>query len=111
MATLSERIDGALRAVINPRLRQDVVTAEMVRDVATTTDGKVRLTLLLAANDDATLVRAVRQAVEQLEGVSDVRVDPKDPAEFAPKARPAGGGGSGRALPVMDASPGQWTRR
>ena len=106
MATLSERIDGALRAVINPRLRQDVVTAEMVRDVATTTDGKVRLTLLLAANDDATLVRAVRQAVEQLEGVSDVRVDPKDPAEFAPKARPAGGGGSGRTLPVMDAPPG-----
>lgn len=105
MATLAEKIDGALRAVMNPRLGQDVVSAEMVRDVATTTDGKVRLTLLLAPTDDATLVRAVRQAVERVEGVTDVRVDPKDPAEFAP--RPPKPAGAPRALPVMEAPQSQ----
>ncbi len=107
MATLAERIEGALRAVINPRSGADVVSAEMIRDVATTTDGKVRLTLLLAATDDATLVRSVRQAVERIDGVTDVRVDPKDPAEFAPKPKPAGApaAGASRALPIMEAQP------
>ncbi|MBI3792743.1 MAG: Mrp/NBP35 family ATP-binding protein, partial [Gemmatimonadetes bacterium] len=113
MASLAEKIDGALRAVRNARTGQDVVSAEMVRDVATTTDGKVRLTLLLAPQDDATLVRAVRQAVERIEGVTDVRVDPRDPAEFAPKPPRAAAGapgasasaGAGRTLPVMDAQP------
>ena len=105
MATLAEKIDGALRAVLNPRLGADVVSAEMIRDVATTTDGKVRLTLLLAATDDATLVRSVRQAIERIEGVTDVRVDPKDPAEFAPKPKPASAPatGSSRTLPIMEA--------
>ena len=88
MATLHEKIDGALRTVTNPRLGLDVISAEMVRDVATTTEGKVRLTLLLSPSDDATLVRSVRQALERVEGVTDVRVDPKDPAEFAPKPIP-----------------------
>ena len=108
MATLHEKIDGALRTVTNPRLGLDVISAEMVRDVATTTEGKVRLTLLLSPSDDATLVRSVRQALERVEGVTDVRVDPKDPAEFAPKpkprAAPAAGGGA-RSLPVLDAAP------
>ena len=82
---LTQRIEQALRTVINSRLGTDVVTAGMVRDVATTTEGKVRLTLLLDARDDAALVRAVRQAVEGVSGVADVRVDPRDPQEFAPK--------------------------
>ena len=110
MATLHEKIDGALRTVTNPRLGLDVISAEMVRDVATTTEGKVRLTLLLSPSDDATLVRSVRQALERVEGVTDVRVDPKDPAEFAPKPKPApraapAAAGGARSLPVLDAAP------
>ncbi|HEU4631727.1 MAG TPA: Mrp/NBP35 family ATP-binding protein [Gemmatimonadaceae bacterium] len=104
--TLQERIEQALRQVRNPRTQTDVVTGEMVRDVATTRDGKVRLTLLLDAQDDATLVREVRQALERTEGITDVRVDVRDPAQAAaagasappPPARPA----PGRALPVME---------
>ena len=108
---LTQRIDGALRTIVNPRTGTDVVSAEMVRDIATTTEGKVRLTLLLDARDDATLVRAVRQAVEGVAGVVEVRVDPKDPAEFAPRTRPterapaARPAGGSRALPVMNAAP------
>ncbi|MBI2795951.1 MAG: Mrp/NBP35 family ATP-binding protein [Gemmatimonadetes bacterium] len=109
---LTQRIDRALRSIVNPRTGADVVSAEMVRDIATTTDGKVRLTLLLDARDDATLVRAVRHAVEGVDGVAEVRVDPKDPAEFAARSRPAPPmpppprpPGTSRALPVMDAAP------
>jgi ATP-binding protein involved in chromosome partitioning len=109
VTTLQERIATALQGVAHPRLGTDVLTAEAVRDIGTTTDGKVRLTVLLAASDDAALVRDVRDAVAAVDGVTDVRVDVKDPAQVKraeaeappppPAPRPA------RALPVMDTSP------
>jgi len=121
MLTLQERIAGVLAGIRNPRTGADVMAADMVRDIATTTDGKVRLTMLLGAADDATLVRDVRQAIERLDGVTDVLVDVRDPAQAAPTpARPAvaptpapapaaamapATGGKSRALPVMDSSP------
>jgi len=112
--TLQERIGMALAAIRNARTGEDVLTAQTVRDIGTTLDGKVHLTVVLAAEDDATLVRDVRQAVEAVEGVTAVQVALKDPAEFsrggasggggaAPPAR--GGGGAARALPVMDDRP------
>jgi ATP-binding protein involved in chromosome partitioning len=113
--TLQQRIEAALARVRSPRHGADVVTAEMVRDVATSIAGKVRLTLLLDAQDDATLVRDVRQAVEAVEGVTDVRVDVKDPsqASFPPAAPvaeraaaptpPPRAPGQGRVLPTLDA--------
>jgi ATP-binding protein involved in chromosome partitioning len=112
-----ERITGALATVRNPRTGADVMAAEQVRDIATSVDGKVRLTLLLAPEDDATLVRDVRQAIERLDGVADVRVDVRDPAQSEPTpARRApnptmsqpmapSASGMGRALPVMEAAP------
>lgn len=112
-----ERITGALATIRNPRTGADVMAAEQVRDIATSVDGKVRLTLLLAPEDDATLVRDVRQAIERLDGVADVRVDVRDPAQSEPTpARRApnpamsqpmapAAGGMGRALPVMEAAP------
>jgi ATP-binding protein involved in chromosome partitioning len=63
MQPLMERISGALAAVRNPRTGADVMAAEQVRDIATTVDGKVRLTLLLAPEDDATLVRSRHSTV------------------------------------------------
>ncbi len=117
--TLQERIATALQGVAHPSRGTDVLSAEAVRDIGTTTDGKVRLTVLLSATDDATLVRDVRDAVQAVDGVTDVRVDVKDPAQFANGASGAGktavaaGPGAGgpppaagkRALPVMDAAP------
>lgn len=85
-----------------------------MRDIATTVEGRVRLTLLLAAGDDAALVRTVRQAIEALPGVTDVMVDVRDPAQgeatlarraAAPPPPPPAAGGKGRALPVMDSAP------
>ena len=121
MPTLQQHIATALGAVSNSRTGLDVLMSEMVTDIATTTDGKVRLTLLMSADDDATLVRDVRQAIEAIPGVIDVRVDVRDsrqayraptPArqgksnvsDSAPLAAPAIGGGR-KPLPVMDTAP------
>ena len=105
--TLQEGIAAALAAVINPRTGTDVVSAEMVRDIATTTGGRVRLTMLLSPADPATLVRDVREAIERVDGVADVRVDVKDASEADGRAAPkqAPPPGPARALPVMNAAP------
>src|SRR3982750_3601311 len=73
-ASFQERVTDALARIRNNRLGTNVLEAEMVRDIATTTDGKVRLSILLAPEDDATVVREVRQALQQVPGVTDVRV-------------------------------------
>jgi ATP-binding protein involved in chromosome partitioning len=100
--TLQERIASALARIRNPRLGADVLTADMVRDIATTMGGRVRMTLLLTAADDPALAREVRRAVERVEGVTEVRVDVRDPAELK-RAQPM----PSRALPVIDAAAAQ----
>jgi ATP-binding protein involved in chromosome partitioning len=109
-ANLQERITDALSRIRNNRVGANVLEAEMVRDIATTTDGKVRLSLFLSADDDATVVREVRQTLQQVPGVTDVRVDVKDAAasraaaaSASPPAPPKGA--KSRALPVMGQEP------
>ena len=107
--TLPARIDRALYSITNARTGLDVVRGEQVRDVATTTDGRVKLTLLLADADDPTLARDVRQALEAVEGVVDVRVDVQplggapaaDRAAIPESGAPASGARRREPLPVM----------
>ena len=80
---LHVKIDTALASVRNNRLGVNILEAGMVKDIATSLDGKVRFSILLSASDDATIVRDARQAVEQVPGVSEVRVDVKDAAQSA----------------------------
>ncbi|HEU5183136.1 MAG TPA: Mrp/NBP35 family ATP-binding protein [Gemmatimonadaceae bacterium] len=108
--TLRARIVDALSGVTNPRTGHTVIEAAMIRDLALTESGKVRLTFLLGAQDPASLVREVRQTIERVEGVTEVRVDVKDPSQAQ---RSAGGAptpaANPRALPVMEpprAAPG-----
>jgi ATP-binding protein involved in chromosome partitioning len=113
--TLQERIGMALSAIRNRRTGEDVLSSQMVRDIGTTLDGQVHLTVVLAPQDDATLVRDVRQVVAGVVGVTDVKVAVKDPSEFASAAKgggaargasaPPSGGGASRTLPVMDERP------
>ena len=120
--TLQERIGMTLSAIRIPRTGEDVITGQMVRDIGTTLDGKVHLTVVLSAEDDATIVRDVRQAVERVEGVTEVRVNVRDPSEVGrnrpaaappatptaappaapPATRPTARTSAARALPVMD---------
>ena len=114
--TLQARLAEALAPIANPRTGASLYQTQQVRDIAATRDGKVRVTLLLAAQDDPTLARQVRQALEKVEGVIDVRVDVKDATEVpaaAPTATPtatpsattatAAPGKTRSALPMMDA--------
>ena len=101
---LQERVNAALSTVRNNRLGINVLEAEMVRDVATTMDGKVRFTILLAPSDDAAIVRDARQVVQQVEGVSEVRVDVKDVSQAGVVQEPTPEPGpkpKSRSLPVM----------
>jgi len=107
---LQERITDALSRIRSRRVGTNVLEAEMVSDIATTTDGKVRLSLFLTADDDATVVREIRQALEQVEGVTNVRVDVKDGSQASAAQPPPARGpqsSASRTLPVMgqDATP------
>jgi ATP-binding protein involved in chromosome partitioning len=113
MANLQTRIDAALSSVRSSRLGVNILEAGMVRDVATTVDGKVRFSVLLSAADDASIVRDARQAVQQVAGVTDVHVDVKDATTHAHGARPAATNDAlaaeapakPRSLPVMGQEP------
>ena len=109
--TLQERIANALSQIVNPRTGGDLLSTEMVRDIGTTTSGKVRLTLLLAADDEPTLAREVRTRIEALDGVTEVRVDVKDQTQEGSRigggSAPAAASARGRSLPVMDSRPPQ----
>src|SRR5512135_1062686 len=95
--TLQARIAETLARIRYPRTGIDLLSAEAVRDIATTTSGKVRLTLLLAPGDDPSLALTVRRALENLDGVSEVTVDVGDASASTPNKKPAS-----RALPVME---------
>lgn len=106
--TLQSRLAEALAPLANPRTGASLYQTQQVRDIAATREGKVRVTLLLDAQDDPTLARQVRQALERVEGVTEVRVDVKDAAQAgfgsAPTAA-AGAAPSGRpsrALPIAE---------
>jgi ATP-binding protein involved in chromosome partitioning len=116
-ANLQDRITDALSRIRNNRVGTNVIEAEMVSDIATTTEGRVRLTLFLSADDDAGVVREVRQSLQQIPGVTDVRVDVKDASQAnakhppgAAKSAPASApvvpkGAASRTLPVMGQEP------
>ena len=121
--TMQTRIAHALQGVVNPRTSEDVIRSGMIRDVAVSVEGRVRFTILLDAQDPASLVREVRQAAERVDGVSDVRVDVRDPSQSsansavppvsrgAPASPPPASGPpafsppKGRSLPVMGQEP------
>ncbi|MES2176794.1 MAG: P-loop NTPase [Gemmatimonadota bacterium] len=105
--TLQERVAKTLSNIRNPRTGADVYSTQQVRDIATTTDGKVHMTLLLTKDDDPTLARTVRQEVEKIEGVTDVQlqVKPVRIPDGAPQGAPPKPMSSGRSLPVMDQAP------
>ncbi|HEX9219115.1 MAG TPA: Mrp/NBP35 family ATP-binding protein [Gemmatimonadaceae bacterium] len=107
-ANLQERVTDALSRIRNNRIGANILEAEMVRDIATTTDGKVRLSLFLSADDDATVVREVRQTLQQVPGVTDVRVDVKDssrPKNASEPKNPSEAKNTSRTLPVMGQEP------
>jgi ATP-binding protein involved in chromosome partitioning len=110
--TLQGRIAKALAQVQNPRTGKDVLSSDKVRDIATTTTGKVRVSLIFEKGDDPTLARTIRQALEKVEGVTDAQVkvieastpasDPTIPRSHDPTTQRSHEPAAQRApLPVM----------
>ena len=95
--TVQERLAQALSQMTNPRTGADLSSSQQVRDIATTTDGRVRATLQLGPQDDPLLARALRRAIENVAGVTDFQLE----VATAPKTRPvlisSGKGGVGKS--------------
>jgi ATP-binding protein involved in chromosome partitioning len=99
--TLQGRIAHTLAKIRNPRTGEDVFSSGKVRDIGTTTTGRVRVSLMFEPGDDPQLALTIRQALEQVEGVSEALVNviggPAGGTESTPPPR-----AGGRApLPVM----------
>jgi ATP-binding protein involved in chromosome partitioning len=92
--TLEARVAGALTNVRSARLGTDVISGGMVRELTVGDDGRVSFTFVLSREDPASLVREARQAVREVEGVSEVRINVAEPA------------GSANAAPARPAAPG-----
>ena len=97
---LTARVSAALQQIVNPRTGENLVHSEQVANIAVTLDGKVRLELRLASADDATLARTVRQAVEAVDGVTEVHVAVRDAVQTALHHAPAAPKPAS-SLPVM----------
>ena len=94
---LQDRVAAALATIHHPRHGQDVVTAGAVQDLAVDGAGAVSFTFRLTREDPGTLVRDARRAVQQVEGVTAVKIAVVDPG--ARPAAPAGGVGPGAVPP------------
>ncbi|MGH7645819.1 MAG: P-loop NTPase [Gemmatimonadales bacterium] len=93
---LHARVTAALGTLQHPRHGQDVVTAGAIQQLAVDDAGAVSFTLRLTREDPGTLVRDARKAVQQVEGVTAVKITVVDPG-----ARPAAapGGAAPGAVP------------
>jgi ATP-binding protein involved in chromosome partitioning len=96
--TLQGRIAKALSQIKNPRTGEDVYSSQKVRDIATTTDGKVRVSLLFEQGDDPTFARTIRQLLEKVEGVTEATVNVLD---VNPSTRRPADPSTRQPLPVM----------
>ncbi|MEK7379447.1 MAG: P-loop NTPase, partial [Gemmatimonadota bacterium] len=105
MSALEGAIMAELARIQSPRVRDDLVSAGMVKDLVVSDEGKVSFVFLLGKADPATLVRDARRAVQGIEGVTQVKitvVDPAGPAattHAAPGPSPGAPGGGAPTAP------------
>jgi ATP-binding protein involved in chromosome partitioning len=95
-ADIARLVTDALRSVQNARRGSDIVSAEMVRDVAVDQGGGVSFTFLLTRDDPGTLVREARKAAQAVTGVTAVRVNVVDPSAAAGGRTAEGGRRAGQ---------------
>jgi ATP-binding protein involved in chromosome partitioning len=93
MAMLKGSVLTALSRISGESGDTDLVGSGRVQDMEVEEGGRVRFSLHLRADDPSTLVRSARQVVEEISGVSEVKVDVQLPRlGGADGPRQAGGG-------------------
>ncbi|MEX0935799.1 MAG: Mrp/NBP35 family ATP-binding protein [Gemmatimonadota bacterium] len=109
---LKRSVMNRLTNVQHPHTGEDLVRGGQVREVEADEEGRVRFSFVLRAEDPGELVKAAREAVESLEGVSSVKVNlqlPRSGGEPAPPsggAAPTGGGLKPGSVPAPTPKPG-----
>lgn len=93
---LVRRVTAVLQQFRNPRSGVDVLASRQVRELNADPEGGVSFQVVLGAGDEGGLVRALRSAVQAVEGVSQVKVDVKLPEAGMP-APPRAATGCGAA--------------
>lgn len=83
---LKVKVEAALAAIRNERVGADVMSAGMIRDLAVSDDGVVSFTFLLSNDDSGMLVRQARRAAENVDGVSEVKIQVTNPGGAATKS-------------------------
>jgi len=92
VATLKGSVITALSRVTGEAGEADLLKTGRVQDLEVEAGGRVRFSVHLRPEDAGTLVRAARKAVEELSGVSEVKVNVQLPRLGGADPRPAGGG-------------------
>lgn len=92
-AKLKESVTAALTRVAGATGDLDLVGSGRVQDLSVDGSGAVRLAFHLKPEDPGTLVKTVRQILEAVPGVSDVRVDVQLPRLGSGGGRPPAGQG------------------
>lgn len=102
--TIEARVAGALTNVRSPRADNDVISAGMVEQLSVSEDGVVSFTFALGREEPASLVREARRAVQEVDGVTAVRIDVVEPQGAAAPPPPPGAqpvAGQGPATPAV----------
>ncbi|HET7038823.1 MAG TPA: Mrp/NBP35 family ATP-binding protein [Gemmatimonadales bacterium] len=110
------RVAGALTNIRVPRANTDVISAGLVTDLRVQDDGSVSFTFTLSRDDPASLVREARQAVREVEGVTQVRINVAEPGatggaaapprQAGPPAPPPAPAGLGKVIAVSSGKGG-----
>ncbi len=98
---LKREVMGALARIVHPHSGEDVVSAGLVQNLKVEEGGKVTFAFVLRSEDPGDLVKTARAAVEELSGVTAVRVNVQLPqasqqapgSEGGPSPGASGGGG------------------
>ena len=102
---LTSQVLSALKTVVNPVSGADVFTGGQVRNLTVDEQGDVKFSFTLRPEDPGTLVRAVRKAAEEVEGVGEVKVNVQLP-QSAPETGGGGGGLKPGSVPAPTPRPG-----
>ncbi len=95
-------VEQTLGGITSPRHGRDLMSAGMVRDIMVDAAGAVTFTFVLTREDPGSLARQARKAVENVPGVSAVKMNVVDSADGS--AQPAGPP-TGRGRPAAAAAP------